>query len=108
MLRTEDMVEKRTYLGMQARMKRRRKLIRPRVPMALPSHPNERWSADFVYDQLADARCIWILNVVDDFSRVCVDQLVDLSIYGSRDGLITRRTQRDTRLTEEVGTRNGP
>jgi putative transposase len=47
MLRTEGVVEnpKRTYrlyseLGMQVRTKRRRKLIRPRVPMALPSRPN--------------------------------------------------------------------
>ena len=62
MLRTEGVVEnrKRTYrvysdLGMQVRTKRRRKLVRPRVPMAIPSRPNERWSADFVHDQLADA-----------------------------------------------------
>jgi putative transposase len=91
MLRTEGVVEnpKRTYrlyseLGMQVRTKRRRKLIRPRVPMALPSRPNERWSADFVHDQLADGRRIRILNIVDDFSRVCVGQLVDLSISGAR------------------------
>jgi putative transposase len=49
MLRTESVVEnpKRTYrlyreLGLQVRTKRRRKLNRPRVPMAVPSQPNER------------------------------------------------------------------
>ena len=91
MLRAEGVVEnrKRTYrvysdLGMQVRTKRRRKLIRPRVPMAVPTHPNERWSADFVHDQLADGRRIRVLNIVDDFSRVCVGQLVDLSISGAR------------------------
>ena len=91
MLRAEGVVEnrKRTYrvysdLGMQVRTKRRRKLVRPRVPMSVPTRPNERWSADFVHDQLADGRRIRILNIVDDFSRVCVGQLVDLSISGAR------------------------
>jgi putative transposase len=32
---------------------------------------NERWSADFVHDQLADGRRIRVLNIVDDFSRGC-------------------------------------
>lgn len=39
---------KRTYrvyseLGMQVRTKRRKKLVRPRVPMAVPTQVNERW-----------------------------------------------------------------
>jgi putative transposase len=112
MLRAEGLVEnrKRTYrvysaLRMQVRTKRRRKLIRPRVPMAVPTRPNERWSADFVHDQLADGRRIRILNIVDDFSRVCVGQLVDLSISGSRMVRLLWRTQRDARLTEDVGAR---
>ena len=104
MLRTEGVVEnpKRTYrlyreLGLQVRTKRRRKLNRPRIPMAVPSQPNERWSADFVYDQLADGRRIRILNIVDDFSRVCVGQYVDLSISGAR----------MVRLLEELGQSRG-
>jgi len=47
---------------------------------AHPIHSNERWSADFVHDQLADGRRLRILNIVEDFSRVCVGQLVHLSI----------------------------
>ena len=49
LLRAEGLVvnRKRTYrlyteLGMQVRAKRRKKLVRPRVPMALPTRPNER------------------------------------------------------------------
>jgi putative transposase len=80
---------KRTYriyteLGMQVRTKRRKKLVRPRVPMAEPSKPNERWPMDFVSDQPANGRRIRILNIVDDYSRVCVGQLVDVSISGVR------------------------
>jgi putative transposase len=34
--------------------KRRKKLTRPRVPMAVPEAVNQRWSVDFVSDQLAN------------------------------------------------------
>lgn len=49
---------KRTYRlyreeGPQVRTKRRKKLSRPRVPMAVPTQANQCWSIDFVSDQLA-------------------------------------------------------
>ena len=91
LLRREGLVtnRKRTYriyteLGMQVRTKRRRKLVRPRLAMGLPGRPNERWSLDFMSDQLTCGRRFRILNVVDDYSRECVGQLVDLSISGAR------------------------
>ena len=71
-------------LGLQVRAKRRRRLWRPRVRMAMPTRPNERWSIDFMSDQLASGRRFRILNVVDDFSRLCVGQLVATSITGAR------------------------
>ncbi len=52
--------------------------------MAVPTSANERWSLDFVSDQLANGRRIRVLNVVDDYSRECVGQLVDTSISGYR------------------------
>ncbi len=91
MLKREGLVinRKRTYRiyceeGLQVRTKRRKKLVRPRIPMAVPTRPNERWSLDFVHDQLADGRRIRVLNIIDDYSRVCVGQLVDRSISGVR------------------------
>ena len=91
LLRGEGLVQnrKRTYrlytaLGMQVRTRRRRKLVRPRLAMMTPKRPNERWSADFIHDQLANGRRIRILNIVDDHSRLCVGQLVDLCISGAR------------------------
>jgi len=91
MLRLEGLVRnpKRTYRlyreeGLQVRTKRRKKLIRPRVPMAVPDRPNERWSMDFVSDQLANGRHLRVLNFVDDFTRECVLQVVDFSISGER------------------------
>ena len=91
MLRQEGLVQnaKRTYRlyreeGLQVRTKRRKKLIRPRVPMLVPEKVNERWSMDFVSDQLANGRRFRVLNIVDDFSRECVLQVVDFSIAGQR------------------------
>ena len=58
---------------------KREKLIRPRIPRSIPDRPNERWSLDFVSDQLADGRLFRILKIVDDYSRVCVGQVEVLS-----------------------------
>ena len=80
---------KRTYrlyteCGLQVRTKKRKKLVRPRMSMLLPGRPNERWSMDFVHDQLSGGRRFRVLNVVDDYTRECVGQLTDLSISGHR------------------------
>jgi putative transposase len=89
MLRREGLEKdpKRTYRiyreeGLQVQTKRRKKLNRPRVPMLVPDQVSERWSMDFVSDQLANGRRFRVLNVVDDFSRECVLQVVDFSISG--------------------------
>ena len=55
----------------QVRTKQRKKLVRPRISMVVPMTPNERWSLEFVSDQLACGRRFRILNVVDDYSREC-------------------------------------
>lgn len=49
-----------------------------------PGRSRERWSADFVSGQLANARRFRVLDLVDDFSRECVLQLVGRSISGQR------------------------
>lgn len=63
----------------------RRKLPRrDRVAPQVPERPMQRWSLDFVSDQLADYRRFRVLNVVDDHSRFCPGQIVDVSIPGAR------------------------
>ena len=60
--------------GLQVRMRRRRKkhlsLHRGMPPPA--SAPNERWSMDFVHDQLANGLAFRVLTVVDNWSRESV------------------------------------
>lgn len=55
--------------GLQVRTKRRKKLSRPRVPMLVPELVNQRWSMDFVSDQLANGRRFCALIVVDNYSE---------------------------------------
>ena len=77
--------------GLQVRTKKRRKLPRrDRVTAQLPQRPMQRWSLDFMSDQLADHRRFRILNLVDDHSRLCPGQIVDLSISGARRPLSRR------------------
>lgn len=76
LLKTEGLVTnaKKTYRlyreeGLQVRTKKRKKLPRqPRVPLDVPTARNQRWSLDFVSDQLANGRRFRVLNIVNDFS----------------------------------------
>lgn len=55
----------------------------PRAPIAPPSGPNQRWSMDFMSDQLGPSgRRYRVLTVVDDFTRQCVALYADYSIPG--------------------------
>ncbi len=61
-----------------------------------PQGPNQRWSLDFVSDQLTDSRRFRILAVVDDFTRECLALVADTSLSGVRvgrelDAIIARR-----------------
>jgi putative transposase len=104
---------KRTYRlyreeGLQVRRKRRKRLDIPRIPMLVPSAVNERWSVDFVSDQLANGRRLRVFNVVDDFSRECVLQIVDFSISGQRLVNELERLVATRRLPKTIVCDNGP
>lgn len=91
LLKAEGLVvnKKRTYRlyteeKLQIRTKKRKKLYRPRIPMSVPVTPNERWSMDFISDQLSYGRRFRVLNIIDDYSREMIDQLVSVSITGAQ------------------------
>ena len=103
--------KKRTYRiyceeGLQVRTKKRKKITRPRVPMLVPDAVNQRWSMDFVSDQLANGRRFRVLNVVDDFSREYVLKVVDFSISGHRVASELDRIAR--KLPKTIVCDNGP
>ncbi|WP_404525682.1 IS3 family transposase [Bradyrhizobium diazoefficiens] len=62
----------------------RKRAIGTRAPMMVPMAPNDRWSLDFVSDQLTDGRRFRILTVVDDCTRECLALVADTSLSGTR------------------------
>jgi putative transposase len=62
----------------------RKRALGGRAPIPLPIGPNQRWSLDFVHDQMIDGRRFRILAVVDDYTRECLALVADTSISGIR------------------------
>jgi putative transposase len=69
---------------------------------------NQRWSMDFVSDQLANGRRIRALNVLDDFSRRCLAAEVDTSLPGLRVCRVLDRLVSHHGKTEALLVDNGP
>ena len=71
--------------GLAVRRKKRRRLAAGlRVVLPTPSAANQRWSMDFVSDQLSTGRRFRTLNIVDDCTRECVAIELDTSLGGGR------------------------
>nr|WP_183926618.1 IS3 family transposase [Sphingomonas sp. BK069] len=66
------------------RRKGRRRAVGARAPAPVLALPNQRWSLDFVHDQLVTGRRFRVLNIVDDVTRECLRAVVDTSISGRR------------------------
>nr|WP_163956599.1 IS3 family transposase [Sphingomonas insulae] len=66
------------------RRKGRRRATGSRAPAPMLALPNQRWSLDFVHDQLVTGRRFRVLNIVDDVTRECLRAVVDTSISGRR------------------------
>ncbi|MBB4252732.1 putative transposase [Rhizobium sp. BK008] len=62
----------------------RKRAIGTRAPMLIPLSANDRWSLDFVSDQLTDGRRFRVLTVVDDCTRECLALVADTSLSGLR------------------------
>ena len=62
----------------------RKRALGERRPMETPLAANQRWSLDFVADQMTDGRRFRILEVYDDCTRECLALVADTSISGRR------------------------
>jgi putative transposase len=60
----------------------RKRAMGTRAPMLIPMQPNDRWSLDFVSDQLTDGRRFRVLTVIDDCTRECLALVADTSLSG--------------------------
>ncbi len=66
------------------RRRSRKRAVGTRAPALVLALPNQRWSLDFVHDQMASGRRFRVLNVVDDVTRECLAAVPDTSISGRR------------------------
>src|SRR5437660_3741492 len=90
---------RRLYAAERLQVRRRggrKRALGTRAPLLLPQGPNQRWSLDFLHDQLSDGRRFRILAIVDDFTRECLTLVADTSLSGLRvgrelDAIIARR-----------------
>lgn len=71
-------------LQLRMRIRRRKHMCLHRGPVPVPSAPHERWSMDFVHDQLFDGRPFRLLTVVDQLSRESPLIAVGFSMSGQR------------------------
>jgi len=62
----------------------RKRALGTRAPMKVPLFANDRWSLDFVSDQMTDGRRFRVLTVVDDCTRECLALVADTSLSGAR------------------------
>jgi putative transposase len=62
-------------LQLRMRVRRRKHMCLHRGPVPQVQRTHERWSMDFVYDQLSDSRPFRILTVVDLTCRLSSDHL---------------------------------
>src|SRR3954452_14962486 len=62
----------------------RKRALGTRRPIEVPMAANQRWSLDFIHDQLTDGRRFRILAVIDDCTRECLALIADTSISRRR------------------------
>jgi putative transposase len=70
--------------GLQVRMRvrRRKAMALHRGPAPVPTARHQRWSMDFVHDQLFDGRPSRVLTIVDQWSRESPMLEAGLSLTG--------------------------
>ena len=83
----------------------RKRAMGTRRPLETPLAANQRWSLDFVSDQLTDGRRFRILTVIDNCTRECLALVADTSLSGARvarelDAIIQQRGRPDTIVSD--------
>ena len=83
----------------------RKRAMGTRRPLEIPLVANQRWSLDFVSDQMTDGRRFRILTVIDNCTRECLGLVADTSLSGRRvarelDAIILRCGRPETIISD--------
>jgi putative transposase len=102
----------RIYLqeGLNLRVKRPRRHVAAKNRQERPSAAsiNERWSMDFMSDQLCDGRWIRVLTIMDNFTRESLAAEVESKFTGHAVTAILARIARDRGCPKSIRVDNGP
>ena len=76
----------RIYMLANSQLARRprKHVICRSTPLEQVNSPGLRWSMDFMMDHLTNGRKFRVFNLIDNFSKELVHQVIDSSIQGSR------------------------
>lgn len=90
--------------------KRTRKRIPARVklPLVVPSAPDQSWSMDFMADRLMNGRRFRVLNIIDDYNREILKIEPYFSITAARVVSIINRLIKENRKPLSIRVDNGP
>jgi len=92
---------------MRMRVRRRKHMALHRGPAPTPTGPQQRWSMDFVHDQLFDGRPFRVLTVVDQSSRQSPVLEVGVSLTGRDVVTALERTTAATGLPVSITVDHG-
>ena len=73
-----------TKAGLALRKLKRKRIRREPVPHLLLTRPRQEWAMDFVQDRAQNGQSLRVFGVVDQFTRECVQLVVDTSIPSLR------------------------
>ena len=94
--------------GLCLRRKKRKRLARQRVTIAVAQAANQEWALDFVTDALASSRHVRILTVVDVFTRECLALETDTSIGSLRVVRVLEQIIAERGRPQRIRSDNGP
>ena len=94
--------------GLGIRVRRRKRTTLPRVQPVPATRPHERWSLDFLTDNLVDGRRFRVLTIVDNVSRVSPAIEVGPSLTGERVVAVLDRLKRTVGVPRRIAIDNGP
>lgn len=95
--------------GLQVRMRVRRhkRMSLHRGPAPRPTSLGERWSMDFVHDQLANGRAFRVLTVVDNWSRESVVLETGFRLTGENVAQALTRASQERSLPRSITVDHG-
>lgn len=90
------------------RRKGRKRVAVVRVPRLVPSGPNQRWSMDFVHDQLVDGRPFRVLTILDEGTRESPALIVGRSLTAAHVIAALNALAATRGLPHTIAVDNGP